>query len=213
MVVLMAALCSSTLCLKPARGTPVSAGPLGSAAYSTTDVDWGAVAAAFGVPDFEGPWCVLHTRSRQEKALAEDLTTLQIPYFLPLYTSVRFYNGRKAKVRLPMFPGYLFLRGSAELAYRAEKTRRVVGIIKVSDSTQLSWELQNLALALFRNAALDPYPGVVRGARVEIVAGPFAGLQGVVVDRSKLDRVHLQVGMLGVGASLEVDVAVVRLVE
>lgn len=188
-------------------------GPLGSAANATSGVDWGAVAAAFGVPDFEGPWCVLHTRSRQEKALAEDLATLQIPYFLPLYSSVRFYNGRKAKVRLPMFPGYLFLRGGVELAYRAEKTRRVVGIIKVGDSKQLSWELRNLALALFRNAWVDPYPGVVYGARVEVVAGPFAGLQGVVVDRSRLDRVHLQVGMLGVGASLEVDAAVVRLAE
>lgn len=182
-------------------------------AGGAASVDWAAVASRFGLPGFDGPWVVLHTRSRQEKALSEDLQKLGIPHFLPLYTTVRYYNGRKAKVRLPLFPSYVFLRGTLEQAYRAEKTRRLVGIIKVPDPTQLSWELRNLALALFRNATMNPYPGIVRGARVEVVAGPFAGLQGVVVDRTALDRVHLQVGMLGVGVLLEVDAGVVRLVE
>lgn len=172
-----------------------------------------SLAAKLQLPDFVGPWVVLHTRSRQEKALAEDLTTLGIPYFLPLLNSVRFYNGRKAKVRVPMFPSYLFLRGEMEQAYEAEKTRRVVSIIKVPDPAKLSWELQNLALALVGNATLDPYPGVVKGVRVEVVAGPFMGMQGIVTQRSELGRVHLQVAMLGGGVVMELDTSVVKLVE
>lgn len=200
-----------------------SAGPTGPSAPAAgartpdratgVEVDWDAVARHFGLPGFEGPWCVLHTRSRQEKALSEDLHKLGVPHFLPLYTSVRYYNGRKARVRLPLFPSYVFLRGPVELAYRAEKTRRLVRIIKVADPGELAWELRHLALALMRNAPVDPYPGVVRGARVEVISGPFAGLQGVVVDRTALDRVHLQVGMLGVGVILVVDAGVVRLIE
>lgn len=176
---------------------------------SNAKADWSAVAARLGLPDFDGPWVVLHTRSRQEKALAEDLTRLGIPYFLPLLHSVRFYNGRKARVRVPMFPSYLFLRGEMEEAYRAEKTRRLVGIIRVPEPQRLSWELRNLALALTSDATLDPYPNVVRGVRVEVVRGPFMGLQGVVADRTRLDRVHLQVSMLGGGAALELDAALV----
>ena len=175
--------------------------------------DWSAVAAKFALPDFVGPWVVLHTRSRQEKALAEDLNTLGVPYFLPLLTAIRFYNGRKARVRVPMFPSYLFIRGEMEQAYQAEKTRRVVSIIKVSDPRRLSWELRNLALALSGDVTLDPFPGIVQGVRVEVVTGPFMGLQGVVVDRSHMDRVHLQVSMLGGGAALELDASVMKVVD
>lgn len=172
-----------------------------------------SLAAKLHLPDFVGPWVVLHTRSRQEKALAEDLATLGIPYFLPLLNSVRFYNGRKAKVRVPMFPSYIFLRGEIEQAYEAEKTRRVVSIIKVPDPAKLSWELRNLALALTGNATLDPYPGVVKGVRVEVVAGPFMGMQGIVTHRSELHRVHLQVALLGGGVAMELDTSIVKPLE
>jgi len=45
------------------------------------------------------------------------------------------------------------------------------------------------------------------------VTGPFMGLQGVVVDRSRMDRVHLQVSMLGGGAALELDASVMKVVD
>jgi len=112
-----------------------------------------------------------------------------------------------------MFPSYLFIRGEMEQAYQAEKTRRVVSIIKVSDPRRLSWELRNLALALSGDVTLDPFPGIVQGVRVEVVTGPFMGLQGVVVDRSRMDRVHLQVSMLGGGAALELDASVMKVVD
>jgi transcription antitermination factor NusG len=112
-----------------------------------------------------------------------------------------------------MFASYVFLRGGMEDAYRAEKTRRLVGIIRVPEPERLGWELQNLALALTSDALLDPYPNLVKGVRVEVVRGPFMGLQGVVVDRSRLGRVHLQVSMLGGGAALEMDAALVVPIE
>ena len=66
-----------------------------------------------------GDWHVLHTKSRQEKVVAAELGAMGIAYYLPLVRQVRYYGRRKAKVAMPLFPGYLFLRGSLEQVYGA----------------------------------------------------------------------------------------------
>ncbi len=152
-----------------------------------------------------GDWHVLHTKSRQEKVLSEDLAALSIAHFLPLVRSVRYYGKRKAVVDEPLFPGYIFLRGSIEQAYIADRTRRVAHIIKVADQQLIDWELRNLSMALANTAALMAYPFLKEGVRVEVRSGPFRGLQGVIDGRSKNDRLLLQVNTLGRGVSLEID--------
>src|SRR5437667_9320849 len=92
-------------------------------------------------------WHVLHTKSRQEKSLAADLAALKIDYFLPLVKQVKYYGNRKARVELPLFSGYVFLKGTVEQAYLADRTDRVAQIIKVADQAHLDWELSNLRKA------------------------------------------------------------------
>src|SRR5579862_8681518 len=151
-------------------------------------------------------WFVLHTRSRQEKALADELRKRGTRCFLPLKDQVAFYGRRKVINELPIFSGYLFLLGTVEQAYSADRTGRVARIISVFDQTRLNWELHNLQIALRRRAYLDLYSHLSTGMKVEVRSGPFRGLQGVVENRSdKRNRLILQVGALGVGASLEID--------
>src|SRR5258708_3310597 len=83
------------------------------------------------------PWRVVHTRSRQEKALAELLGARGIYHYLPLVKRVRYYGRRKQAAQMPLFPGYLFLRGSLEEAYLADRTDRVVQVIPVGDQAGL----------------------------------------------------------------------------
>jgi transcription antitermination factor NusG len=159
-----------------------------------------------------GSWHVLHTRSRQEKALAETLTAMGIAAYLPLLDVTRTYGRRKLSVELPMFPGYLFLKGKLEDAYTADRTKRVAHIIPVVDQDKLTWELRNLSLALSAQAPLDPYPFLRIGLRVEVRSGPLAGLQGVIENRLKRDRLSLQVDVLGQAMSLEIDGALLDVI-
>ncbi|HEX4124948.1 MAG TPA: transcription termination/antitermination NusG family protein, partial [Tepidisphaeraceae bacterium] len=128
-----------------------------------------------------------------------------IEHYLPLIKRVQIYGNRKFRVELPLFPGYLFLRGSVDEAYAADRTRRVAQIIRVTDQRQLDWELRNLRLALEGTDALDPYPYLQRGVRVEVRAGPMVGLQGLVETRIGASRLVLQIDMLGQAVSLEID--------
>jgi transcription antitermination factor NusG len=149
-----------------------------------------------------GKWFILHTRSRNEKALAADLERMEIPAFLPLVTQERYYGDRRVIVSVPLFPGYMFLHGSIDDAYAGDRTRRVAQIIQVKDQQRLDWELTNLALALDRQAPLDPYPFLKNGTRVEVKSGPFRGLQGLIEGRNG-DRLILEVEMLGQAVTLE----------
>ena len=157
----------------------------------------------FPSADF-GAWHVLHTKSRQEKVVAADLAAMGIGFYLPLVRRVRYYGRRKTKVAMPLFPGYVFLRGSLEQVYTADRTRRIANIIPVNAQEQLDWELRNLHLALSKDAELTPFPFLQKGVRVEVRSGPFRGLQGIIEGRAG-NRLILQVDMLGRAVSLEID--------
>lgn len=163
--------------------------------------------------DAPGEWFVLHTRSRQEKALADDLSLRNIAHFLPLVTKTRVWRKRKIQVEEPLFPGYVFLRGSLDVAYQADRTKRVAQIISVSDQARIHWELQNLAVALKHKAMLDPYPYLKKGVRVEVSSGALRGLQGLVEERTSVDKLILAVDMLGRAVSLELHGAMVEPLE
>jgi transcription antitermination factor NusG len=150
-------------------------------------------------------WFVLYTRTRQEKALAQDLAARGIQHFLPLVRQSKYHGQRKVTVELPLFPGYLFLRGATEDAYLADRTGRVARILPVSNQRQIDWELSNVALALDRGAMLDAYPYLKKGVKVEVRSGPFRGLQGIVEERLNPGRLLLQVQMLGRAVSLEIE--------
>ena len=152
-------------------------------------------------------WHLLYVKSRQEKQLSDDLTAMGIVNYLPLMRQTRYYGRRKSNLELPLFPGYVFLLGSLDDAYLADRTKRVVSIIKVSNQKQIEWELENIRTALSCDAELAPHPFLREGTRVEVRSGPFRGLQGVIESRTRADRLILQVEMLARAVGLEIDAA------
>lgn len=160
-----------------------------------------------------GDWFVLHTKSRQEKAIADTLAAMRIPHFLPLVRQPRYHGKRKAIVEMPLFPSYVFLRGQKEQAFAADRTKRIARIIPVIDQAGIDRELRNLHLALSGNADLDPYPFLKDGTWVEVRAGPFRGLQGVIDRHLKENRLVLQVNILGRATSLEIDASLLDPIE
>ena len=180
-----------------------------------TQVDQGGVcvSAPVSVDAAVREWRVVHTRSRQEKALAEVLEARGIPHYLPLVKRVRYYGRRKQAALMPLFPGYLFLRGALEDAYFADRTERVVQVIPVADQPALEADLAAIRFALERNGGLEPalYPEC--GAWVEVTGGPFRGLRGVVDRMVQDDRLVLGVRMLGRAADLEIDRTLLRPIE
>ena len=150
-------------------------------------------------------WHVLHTRARQEKALAKTLLAAGIEHYLPLVGRVSYRGRRKCIVQQPLFASYLFMHGSVEATYFAVATKRVANAIRVSDQQRFVQELQQIRLALENRAELSPSRYLEVGRRVRVVVGPFRGIEGLIEDRSKVDRLVLQIAALGRATSLEID--------
>jgi hypothetical protein len=81
-------------------------------------------------------WHVIHTRSRQEKALAQTLTAAGIEHFLPLIRRAKFCGHRKRLIEEPLFACYMFLHGPREATYLATATKRVANVINVSGGSK-----------------------------------------------------------------------------
>lgn len=158
-------------------------------------------------------WFVVHTKSRQEKALASDLAAMRIDFFLPLVLEAKYYGKRKAKVHVPLFPGYLFLFGVLDHTYAADRTDRVASVINVKDQRRMRAELANIRAAIAAGAPLTPADAIKDGTLAEVTAGPFRGIRGIAESGFRSDRLFLQVDLIGKGSILEIDRSLLRAVE
>lgn len=150
-----------------------------------------------------GRWWVLHTRARNEKAVAAALERCEIPHFLPLVESRR--RGGRGSAQIPLFPGYLFLRGEVRDCEVAWQTNRVANILRVDYQARLEQELEHIRRVVLSGAPVDLYPAIRVGRSCRIVAGPLAGVEGVVVRRRGVSRVYVAATVLGQSALVETD--------
>ena len=160
---------------------------------------------AIDVSDNDTRWYVVQTRSRQEKALARTLEASGIAHYLPLTKRPRYRRGRKQFVEEPLLSSYLFLHGPIEATYVAVATKRVANVVNVADQDRFIGELRQIRLALQSGADLSPYRYLTVGRRVRVSAGPFRGIEGLIEDWAKADRLVLQIDALGRATSLEID--------
>jgi transcription antitermination factor NusG len=157
------------------------------------------------IADLCGRWWLGHTKARAEKAFAFDLMGRGIGHFLPMVERVRMSGGRKRHAMMPLFPSYVFFCGDETTRYHAMTTDRLCQVIPIIDQPKIIEQLSHLELALAGKAQLDPYPFAVVGERCRVVSGPFQGIEGVVIQRTTVARLVLQVGILGQGAAMEID--------
>jgi len=163
--------------------------------------------------DFNGLWWVAHTKSRNEKALAQDLSSRNISYFLPMSRKVRRQRGRTIRSLLPLFSGYLFFCGNENQRLEVLRTNRVANLIEVNDQQKLLNELLQIELALRAGVPLVPHKYLKAGRRCRVIAGPLADLQGIVVTTKNVARLVLQIDMLGQATSVEIDVDMIEPVD
>lgn len=168
-------------------------------------------ASLFELSSAEIPWWVAHVRSRQEKALARYLRPLDVPFYLPQLEH-RLSGARVRTSFLPLFPGYLFFRGSASERLAALRSNLIVKVLEVRDQDLLDVELAQLHALQRSGATLNPREPLAPGDAVRITEGPFQGYLGVVVRGAEKPRLVVSISVLRKAVSVELDRAAVALV-
>jgi transcription termination/antitermination protein NusG len=154
-------------------------------------------------------WYALYTRSRFEKKMLSELTDRRIEVFLPMREILSRWKDRKKRIWVPLFPGYLFVNyvDTPENRFRILNVPGAVRFVGFEGHANPVPEDQILSVRRFLEAsiAVDPYPYVQVGSRVEVIAGPLKGIRGLLVEKRGKFRFVIQVDLIRQSVSVEID--------
>ena len=155
----------------------------------------------------QAKWYAIQTRSRHEKRVAEQLQAKSIESFLPTHRCRhKWRNGVLADVELPLFPGYLFARPSPGERIVLLQLPGIVGLAASSARPTAVPDNDIDALRkITSRLGAEPHPFLNVGDRVRIVAGPLAGLEGILTRRKQELRLVLSVQIIMRSISVEVS--------
>jgi transcriptional antiterminator RfaH len=147
-------------------------------------------------------WWVLHTKPRQEKALARHLSAAGVPFYLPCISKRNRIRGRVLTSQVPLFTSYLFLLADGAERISALSSDRVVHSLEVHDQNKLWTDLRQIEQLIATGAAVTPEAQLAPGTPVEISTGPLEGLQGTIVRSASGRRFVVRVDFIQQGASV-----------
>lgn len=158
---------------------------------------------------FADAWYVLHTKSRFENVVHEGLLKKNLDVFLPKIKVPSRRRDRRLMIKVPLFPGYLFVRTNLNPNRHLEIVKtvgavRLIGTkdgpVPVPDDTVASLEIMvSTELPVATGSRLQ------KGDRVVVVSGPFAGVTGTFARYRGKGRVVVNIEALGQYAGVEVD--------
>ena len=133
-------------------------------------------------------WYVVHTRSRHEYKANTGLIQKNLTTFLPEIESWSKQKDRKKKIRIPLFPGYIF----AEAPTLDNETK--LSILKTAGVVRILGKKENSEPIPVPDSKIDAIRRLVNtkteiftmqfpqdGEPARIMDGPFAGIEGTVV--------------------------------
>lgn len=117
---------------------------------------------------------------------------------------------RRKRIRVPLFPGYVFVRAVLEPHVQIEilKTESVVRILGHNGTPAAIPDEQISAIQTLVRGGLviTPYPYLKEGQRVRVVNGPLSGIEGILVEtKAQKNRLVISVDLLKESASVEID--------
>lgn len=155
--------------------------------------------------DQEKYWTAFYTKPRNEKKVAERLSSQGFHIYCPVRTVLKQWSDRKKKVKEVLFTSYLF-------AFVSESERQeILGDQGVVSS--VFWlkapvrippaEIEAIKKFLNNHPDAELTNSVSVGQRTVIKSGPFSGEEGVV-EQIKGSKIILSLDVLGVSLHAEV---------
>jgi len=152
-------------------------------------------------------WFAVYTKSHHEKSIARHLSQKGIEHYLPLYKAKRTWtHGRHVTLDLPLFPNYVFVHISDLDRVRVLATE---GVLMFVDRGNVVTPIPNVEIERLR-AELhlrrsEPHPRIAIVQKGRILAGPLAGMEGIVLRRKGDLRVVLTAPLINMCVAVEVN--------
>jgi transcriptional antiterminator NusG len=154
-------------------------------------------------------WYALHTKSRFENVVFEGLVKKSLTAFLPKVLVRSKRRDRRVMIRVPLFPGYLFVKTDLTPCEHIEivKTAGVVRFIGNKDGPiSVPHEtIESLKVMVASDQVITTGYRFSKGDRVAVVSGPFTGVTGIFSRYKGKGRVIVNIEALGQYAGVDVN--------
>jgi transcription antitermination factor NusG len=154
------------------------------------------------------PWLVLRTRSHHENIVERCLQQKQITAYLPRHRVLRRRaDHSRAMLEMPLFPGYVFVQPRVDQFENIRYVRGSCGFVVQGDkpAAMPDKELEAVRILAHSGAELAVNPKLIPGQRVQVIAGPFMGVQGELIRVKSQVRLVLNAHLVSSSVSVEVD--------
>lgn len=161
-------------------------------------------------PALTPAWYVLHTRSRFENTTYEILAKKTFDVLLPRILVQSKRRDRRVMLRMPMFPGYLFVKTDLNPTHHLDILKSV-GAVRLIGNREGPLPVPHEtidSLKIISTAEQQVTTGTQfkKGERVVVLRGPFTGVVGIFSHYRGKDRIIVHIDALGQFAAVEVDV-------
>ena len=134
-------------------------------------------------PDsFVPAWYAIHTKSRFENVVNDGLAKKSVEVFLPKILVQSRRRDRKMMIRMPLFPGYVFVKTDLNPYHQLEilKTAGVVRFIgnKSGPLPVPDPDIASLKIMIQTESPVSTGTRFRKGDQVMVTDGPFAGVIG-----------------------------------
>ena len=153
-------------------------------------------------------WYVLHTKSRFENVVNDGLLKKSLDVFLPKIQVRSKRRDRRLLIKVPLFPGYVFVKTSLQPIEQLEIVK-TVGVVRFIGNSQgpiavPEDTIESLMIMINSDNPVTTGHHLKKGDRVIVVNGPFTGVTGYFVRYRGQGRVVVNIDALGQYASVEV---------
>ncbi|MCX7634219.1 MAG: UpxY family transcription antiterminator [Syntrophales bacterium] len=133
-------------------------------------------------------WYAVHTRSRHEDRVLTQLLAKDLTAFLPKIEVWSKRKDRRKKIRVPMFPGYLFVE-VAEMTNEVKlSVLKTFGVVRILGKPRghepipvPEEKIDTIQRLVASPVEVKHFRYPKTGERARIIDGPFAGVEGLVV--------------------------------
>jgi transcription antitermination factor NusG len=152
-------------------------------------------------------WYALQIHSRLAGFTSSTLSQKGYETFSPSYNSSRRWSDRIKIIKTPLFPGYMFCRFDIQNRLPVLATPGTINIVGAGRTPIPVEEREIMAVRMIVHSGLEaqtwPYLNV--GAKIKINRGPLTGLEGILVNSDKVDRLIVCVTLLRRSVAVEID--------
>ena len=135
--------------------------------------------------DDELAWYAIHAQTRKESEVKIALQRQGLEIFLHQATVPSRRRDRKIMLRVPLFPGYLFInaRLTTKIFHKIIKAHNVFRLLG-NGRPALIPEAEVEALKTIVSGERPYYPWTLleKGKRVRVIDGPLTGVEGIILE-------------------------------